>query len=205
MVETNNNLTKCTSCGTEIAKSAKTCPNCGAKVKKPIYKKWWFWLIIVILAVIVIASMGSDDSTSTSSDTVQQEVQDNSASQSKPQQEANQSEPQKEVTTESPAISVSAADLLAAYEANEVSADKQYKDKKLSVTGVVDNISVVLDQTSVVLTSGDAYELLGVRCYFKDEAEIEKVSNLSKGTTITVEGVCSGYGIEPIIQNCVIK
>ena len=196
MAETNNNLTKCTSCGTEIAKSAKTCPNCGAKVKKPIYKKWWFWLIIVILVAMVIASIGGDDSTSTSSDTVQQQAQDNSA---------NQSEPQQEVTTEAPAISVSAADILAAYEANEVSADKQYKGNKLSVTGVVNNISVVLNQTSVVLTSGGEYEFLGVRCYFKDEAEIEKISNLSKGTTITVEGVCSGYGIEPMIQDCVIK
>lgn len=42
-------LTTCKACGAEIAKSAKSCPHCGAKNKKPIYKKWWFWVIILIL------------------------------------------------------------------------------------------------------------------------------------------------------------
>ena len=31
-------LTTCKSCGEEIAKSAKTCPKCGGKNKKPIFK-----------------------------------------------------------------------------------------------------------------------------------------------------------------------
>lgn len=42
-------LTICKACGAEIAKSAKSCPQCGAKNKQPFYKKWWFWVIIVIL------------------------------------------------------------------------------------------------------------------------------------------------------------
>ena len=48
-------MTTCKACGQEIAKSAKVCPHCGAKNKKPFFKKWWFWAIIVIL----IASLGT--------------------------------------------------------------------------------------------------------------------------------------------------
>lgn len=52
-------LTTCKACGEEIAKSAKSCPKCGAKNKKPIFKKWWFWLIVVII-IGSVASGGSD-------------------------------------------------------------------------------------------------------------------------------------------------
>lgn len=47
-------LVNCKSCGAQIAKSAKICPKCGAKQKKPV------WLIagiiIVVLAVISVIS-----------------------------------------------------------------------------------------------------------------------------------------------------
>ena len=34
----------CPACGnTEINSKMSKCPNCGAKLSKPIYKKWWFW------------------------------------------------------------------------------------------------------------------------------------------------------------------
>lgn len=42
-------LKKCSVCGAEIASSAKNCPSCGAKQKRPFYKKWWFWVVIVLL------------------------------------------------------------------------------------------------------------------------------------------------------------
>ena len=48
-------LINCKSCGAEIASNAKSCPQCGAKNSKPIFKKWWFWVIIII----VIGGIGS--------------------------------------------------------------------------------------------------------------------------------------------------
>lgn len=44
-------MTTCKVCGAEIASNAKTCPKCGAKNKKPIFKKWWFWVLIVIVII----------------------------------------------------------------------------------------------------------------------------------------------------------
>ena len=51
-------LKNCGDCGEEISKSAKRCPHCGAKQKKPFYKKWWFW---AILAFVLIGSSGSGE------------------------------------------------------------------------------------------------------------------------------------------------
>lgn len=59
-------MIKCKTCGAEIASSAKTCPSCGAKNKKPLYTKWWFWLVILILVVDIF---GNDDSTKNTSTT----------------------------------------------------------------------------------------------------------------------------------------
>lgn len=46
-------LVKCKSCGAEIAKTAKTCPHCGAKQHRGVLKT----CIIIILIVIVICAM----------------------------------------------------------------------------------------------------------------------------------------------------
>ena len=54
-------MTKCKTCQTEIATGAKTCPQCGAKNKKSIAKKWWFWALIVVVLIAVFSSTGSEE------------------------------------------------------------------------------------------------------------------------------------------------
>ena len=39
-------LKTCPVCGKEMAAGAKACPSCGAKNKKPIYRRWWFWVLV---------------------------------------------------------------------------------------------------------------------------------------------------------------
>ena len=52
-------MTVCKTCGKEMAKSAKACPSCGAKNKKPLFKRWWFWLLLIL--VIGVAAGGGKD------------------------------------------------------------------------------------------------------------------------------------------------
>ena len=61
-------LFNCKTCGNEMAKSAKTCPNCGAKNKTPFYKKWWVWVITVVV-VVVAATSGNTGSENNSGNT----------------------------------------------------------------------------------------------------------------------------------------
>lgn len=53
-------LNSCQTCGQPIAKSAKVCPHCGAKIKKPIYKKGWFIAICTLLVLGIIGSANND-------------------------------------------------------------------------------------------------------------------------------------------------
>jgi RNA polymerase subunit RPABC4/transcription elongation factor Spt4 len=62
-----NGLVACKVCEREIAKTAKQCPNCGAKMSKSIFKRWWFWLLIVIV-LIAIANSGGDSKKSDSTE-----------------------------------------------------------------------------------------------------------------------------------------
>lgn len=48
-------MIQCKACGAEIASTAKTCPKCGAKNKKPFYKKVWFWILV---AIVLIGAIG---------------------------------------------------------------------------------------------------------------------------------------------------
>ncbi|MGN1318297.1 MAG: hypothetical protein ACI4VF_04720 [Lachnospirales bacterium] len=162
-------------------------------------------VIIAVVAIFVVAAIfsagkSSNDTKEVSTNTASEQVENtNNAPEAQKTEEVTQAEV--------PAVVVSASDLIAAYTGNEVKADKDYKDKKLQVTGIVDNISVVLGQTAVRLSNGDDYSFNFVSCAFSDEAEIEKVSNLSKGSQITVEGVCEGYDsvMNVNLKGCVIK
>lgn len=62
-----SNLTTCKKCGKEIAKIAVICPGCGAKIKKPAYKKWWFWLIIIVFFAAVSSPSDTTVTTNESS------------------------------------------------------------------------------------------------------------------------------------------
>lgn len=48
----------CRNCNSTMAKGTKICPSCGAKNKKPFYKKWWFVLIALFVVIGLISSIG---------------------------------------------------------------------------------------------------------------------------------------------------
>ncbi|MGG7143724.1 FxLYD domain-containing protein [Clostridium nigeriense] len=60
-------MIQCKSCSKEIASSAKVCPGCGAKNKKPIYKRVWFIVIVLLILVGAINAAGGGNSTTPNS------------------------------------------------------------------------------------------------------------------------------------------
>ena len=54
-------LVLCRNCNSTMEKGTKTCPACGAKNKKPFYKKWWFILIVVCFVIGLISPDGKED------------------------------------------------------------------------------------------------------------------------------------------------
>ena len=111
-------MTQCKSCGAEIAKSAKACPHCGAKNKKPVYKKWWFWVIIAFI-VIGAATGGNDSKTTTNNSTTITET--------KPVETTKTAETTKPAETEKPTeAATEPTESMTTGQANALKAAKNY-------------------------------------------------------------------------------
>ena len=93
---------------------------------------------------------------------------------------------------------IQARDLYNAYQANEVSADNNFKEKKFYVEGVVGGIGKdILDDIYVTLKTGD---IIGsIQCYV-DDAKV--AANLQKGQRITVFGECDGLLMNVLMKDC---
>lgn len=61
--------TFCKSCGNEILTPTKFCTNCGAKIKKTIYKKKRFWAFIILIFMGMVGGSSDNDKTTEVVDT----------------------------------------------------------------------------------------------------------------------------------------
>ena len=194
-------MVKCKVCGKEISKGAK-CPNCGK------YSRCFFSrhkVLTVIGGLVIIAALGSitgGNSNNKISDSKQTSVSvENSDSKQTSVSNENSNKKQME-----PELSISATELINAYNENEVKADKMYKGKIVEVNGIVDGIDSDMDDKAVVrLCDGDEFSIYTVSCYIDDENQ-NKACELKKGENVKIVGKAYGEIIgQPIIKDCKIK
>lgn len=55
-------LIECRHCGKQIAASAKTCPECGGKNKKPLYRRPWVYIVLVLILIGALGGNGGESS-----------------------------------------------------------------------------------------------------------------------------------------------
>lgn len=156
-------ITNCKSCGAEIAVSAKTCPKCGAKNKKPIWKRVWVWVLAV---VILLAAIGS---TSNSSDT------DTPASST----DINTPIVQEPINY----TTVSVIDMMDALNTNALKAENTYNNQYLEITG---RLGVIDSDGSYISLYGGDFDFIGVQCYIKNDEQLNFVMDMVDGDTYTV-------------------
>lgn len=92
-------MKNCATCGQLIAANCKACPHCGAKNKKPFYKKWWLWVIVAIVIVAIAGGSGdttADANTKQLETTVQNEEQGTEQKTAKDTEEPKTEEPKTE-------------------------------------------------------------------------------------------------------------
>lgn len=87
-------------------------------------------------------------------------------------------------------IDVSAYDLWSAYQDNEINADDMYNGKLLSTSGEVASISTFMNRPCVTIYVDDQWDYL--ICLFEQGNTSPKLTSLRVGTTVTVQGNCSG-------------
>jgi hypothetical protein len=135
----------------------------------------------ILLAVTVLALMGCDDTTTTA-----------------PSETANDAPAAPEEV-----IEITAEELWATYDKNELAGDQAYKDKTLVITGVVDSIESGLGDTPyLTLRAGDEYNFSKPQAHF-DKTETDSLVTLSKGDNITLK--CKGNGEimgSPMLSDC---
>lgn len=169
-----NKMTICKHCGAEIAAGAKTCPKCGGKNTKPVYKRVWFWILIAAL-VLGIGGMaggsgGSDSDTASA---------------------GNDTQAQEEAVIEYTAVTVD--ELTDALDNNPAAASDEYKGNYYELTGRLNNIDS--DGNYISLTDiNDEWAIMGVQCYIKNDEQLDAVKKMSMGQEVTVKGKITDVG-----------
>ncbi len=152
-------MINCKSCGAEIASSAKSCPKCGAKNKKPIWKRWWVWILAVIILFVAISSVGANNSSSST------DIDDPAI-----QEPINY-------------IGVSVADMMDMLNTNALKAENTYNGQYLEITG---RLNVIDSDGSYISLYGGDFDFIGVQCYVKNDEQLNFVMDMVIGDTYTV-------------------
>jgi hypothetical protein len=102
-----------------------------------------------------------------------------------------------------PTVTVEASTLLEAYKSNQVAADQVYKNQRVRVSGVVNNVTNAMfgNGINVNINGGGQYEFTHVACGFGTPPA--NVATLSKGTRFTAVCDCTGgttVGVQ--LSNC---
>src|SRR5262245_47847617 len=102
-----------------------------------------------------------------------------------------------------PVATLTAEELLAEYQKNEIGADQKYKEKPVQVTGTVSEVQKdVLGRYYVGLGTAQENEMFDVMCYLDKSAE-EDAGKLKKGDKVTIMGLCQGKTLKVLnLKRC---
>ena len=100
---------------------------------------------------------------------------------------------------------VSADQLIATFNENEVKANNMFAGQILDVEGEVSEISVVFGEVYVTLKSSDEWEFTQVQCFIPDDADMSVIESLSPGNIVIVRGEVEGKSFNVEMKNCEVK
>lgn len=106
---------------------------------------------------------------------------------------------EQDTSNAAPAARVSARQLFADYDANEVAADDKYKDKVLVVSGTISDIGKDIVDTMYVTLETDGF--MNVQCMFADEHK-SQLASASKGQSVNIKGKCEGKMGNVLLRGC---
>ena len=175
-----NKLITCKTCGAEMASNAKNCPKCGAKNKKPIYKKWWFYvLVVVILIGAVEGSQGGNKDAGAGAAEIGTSTVSTAKATSVPAEYQH----------------YNVTELLDALKANAMKAQSTYKDQYVELEGYLGTIDS--DGKYIGLSAGeDNYNYLfqEIQCYIKTEEQRNAIMEKNKGDRLIIRGKIINVG-----------
>ena len=101
------------------------------------------------------------------------------------------------MATATPDASVKANELIGAFEKDEPGSNKLYLDKVVEVEGILKESSA--DESGFyTLSLGDDASMSSVRCSV-DSIYTKDAASISKGQTVRIKGVCSGFTADELL------
>lgn len=95
---------------------------------------------------------------------------------------------------------ISAKDLVSLYRENEIRFNRNYKDKRIRVSGELVNVSMTKGAPSLTLQDGS---LFGMFVYCR-ASEMDAAADFDKGDTVVVVGKCDATLGKITLEDCVI-
>ena len=108
--------------------------------------------------------------------------------------------PHASVRNKEAAYRLSAKQLAEAFLSNEEKANSRYTGKILEVEGYLQEIT--FHDSTVVLMLGDVSQSNGVSCFLQGGSG--DVRSLKAGNQVTVKGICSGFLLDVVVEDCVL-
>jgi hypothetical protein len=101
-------------------------------------------------------------------------------------------------------LTVAANTIIQDYQDNEIAADQKYKDKRVRVTGIVDQVGKDIMGDMYVTVVAKSSDFHVVQCYFAKPDQTE-LAALKKRARIIVVGTCGGLMMNVLLNNCTIE
>lgn len=185
-----NKMTTCKHCGSALAASAKACPKCGGKNKKPIYKRLWFIVLMVLIVLGVIGSAFGGGDSSKKQNSVNSTASTNASTAETKKQEAQ------EISYTPYAVK----ELLDDLKNNALKATDKYQGQYVELTGYLRTIDS--DGKYITITSDDKFAIQNVQCFIKNDEQKSIIMEKSSGDQLVVKGKIKsvgevlGYGLD---------
>jgi len=185
----NKKMIQCKTCGAGIAKNAKVCPSCGAKNKKPIYKRCWLWALVIVFIIGLIPADPAPAEASPSASEQTAQAQQHDPTPSEPLAHAEY-KPNLEPEIEYAPYTVK--QLLDDLSKNAMKAEQTYQDQYVELTGELSTIDS--DGRYVSLIPQGTWGFSSVMCYLQNDEQKAVVLGLKKGGTVTIRGQVTDIG-----------
>ncbi len=109
--------------------------------------------------------------------------------------------PHMDMSAAEAAVTVSAGDLIKAFQADEKAANTTYVGKIVAVSGTVTEFTKSDSSAYVILDTGDM--MAAIKCNMDPLSDEGKNAVFTVGQAIKVKGECSGYLSDVILERCV--
>lgn len=108
--------------------------------------------------------------------------------------------PHASVRNKQTAYKLSAKQLADAFSNDEEKANSLYTGKVLEIKGYLQEVT--FHDSTVVLMLGDVSQSNGVSCFLRDDSK--NIQSLKAGNEVTVKGICSGFLLDVVVENCIL-